>query len=84
MLKPLIYAGLCIMTAKKILTHVILPAVCYCDHNYDIDGNIKLHDVLKTLLHASYKPPEETLCLLADISLESPKDSQYLVKYFSQ
>ena len=62
-----------IMTARKILTHVILPAACYCDHIYDIhvDGNIKLHDVLKTLLYAPYKPPEETLCLLADIT---PRD----------
>ena len=67
MLKPFIYAGLKIESAKRILTQVILPKVLHGASLWDAKNTMPLSPHIKFLLGAHYNPPTSSLHLLIGI-----------------
>jgi len=67
MLKPYIYGGLNICTARKIILTVILPKAAYLAHIWDTSKCLSIYNMLKDTLHVPFQPPSECLHVFASI-----------------
>lgn len=77
LMKPFVYAGLKMHTFRRILTTVIISKACYENHLWETDHSVKVYGMVKDILRHPYKPPEQTLTVMANIV---PRDIQFKTK----
>ena len=67
MLKPYIYGGLSCETARKILTHAILPKALYAAALWDTASRVSITQCITFILGAHFNPPGEALHKIINI-----------------